>query len=143
MSNDLIKQKSWLQLYWRWILPISILGILAAILFFSLTAGHLGDFGKAYAEPQLYEGAISKAQENEKVTVALGKIKPISKMAIFEGDVEYTNKNVRFALRIEGDHGKAKMDVIAEHVNDVWEYKKITIRIKNPPEKRQIISVLE
>jgi hypothetical protein len=145
MENDLIHQKNWFQRNWKWALPISIVAILAAILFFSLTAGHLGDFGKAYSEPQLFQGALEKAQENEEVKIALGEIEPVSKMAILEGDVNYSdqNRNVKFTVRVEGKNGKALMDGIAERTNNSWEYKAITIRIKNPPEKRQIIEVLK
>jgi len=69
----------------------------------------------------------------------------VSKMAILEGDVNYTNqnRNVQFTVRVEGKNGKALMDGIAERINDSWDYKKITIRVKNPPEKRQTINVLE
>ena len=145
MSNDLIKQRNWLQRNWKWALPTTVVAFLSATLFFSLTSGHLGDFGHAYSDPQLFGGAIIKVQENEKATVVLGEILPVDRMAILEGDVKYTNqnKNVQFSVRIKGANGKAIMDVEAERSNDIWEYKKITIRIKNPPEKRQTISVLE
>jgi len=145
MDNDLIHQKTWFQRNWKWVLPIAIFAILAATLFFSLMAGHLGDFGKAYSEPQLFQGALEKAQENEEVKIAVGEIEPVSKMAILEGEVNYTNqnRNVQFTVRVEGKNGKAFMDGFAERSNDSWEYKKITIRIKNPPEKRQTIDILE
>ncbi len=144
MENDLIKQNSWFQRNWKLVLPISIVAILGTTLFFSLTAGHLGDFGKAYSEPQLFQGALNKAKENEEVKV-LGEIEPVSKMAILEGDVNYTNQgnSVQFTVRIEGKNGKAFMDVIAERVTDSWKYKKITIRIKYPPEKKQTIEILK
>src|SRR5690606_27097276 len=145
MENELIHQKNWFQRNWKWALPISILAILCATLFFSLTGEHLGDFGKAYSDPQLFQGAMEKAQENEEVKRVLGEIEPVSKMAILEGDVNYTNqnRNVQFTVRVEGKNGKALMDGIAERINDSWDYKKITIRVKNPPEKRQTINVLE
>lgn len=145
MSNDLIKPKSWLKRNWKLWLPITILSVLAATLFFSQTSGHLGNFVQAYSDPKLYEDAVAKAQQNEEVTATLGEIEPLSKMAILEGDVEYTNqnKNVRFAVRIVGKLGKARMDVEAMRVNDSWEYKTITVRIKNPQGKIQSISVLE
>lgn len=145
MENELIHQKNWFQRNWQWALPIAIVAILSATLFFSLTARHLGDFGKAYSEPQLFQGALEKAQENAEVKTVLGELEPVSKIAILEGDVNYSNqnRNVQFTVRVEGKNGKALMDGIAERTNDSWEYKKITIRIKNPPEKRQTINVLE
>lgn len=145
MENDLIHQKNWFHRNWKWALPIAIVAILSIILFFSLTGGHLGDFGKAYSNPQLFQGALEKAQENEEVKIALGVIEPVSKMAILEGDVNYSdqNRNVQFTVRVEGNNGKAFMDGIAERTNDSWEYKMIIIRIKNPPENRQTIEVLK
>ncbi len=145
MNNDLIKQQSWFQRNWKWVLPTTIIAILSAILFFSLTSEHLGDFGQAYADPELFEGAIVKVRENEKAKVALGDIKHVDKIAILEGDVKYTTQNtkVQFSIRINGANGKAIMDVKAERTNGIWEYKKITIRVKNPPVKRQTISILE
>lgn len=64
-------------------------------------------------------------------------------MAVLEGDVEYTNQNnnAHFTVRIEGNKGKAKLEGIAMRNNGTWEYKKLTVRIKNPPEKRQTIVV--
>lgn len=145
MENDLIKQRSWFQRNWKLVVPISIVAILGTTLFFSLTAGHLGDFGKAYSDPLLFQGALEKAKENEEVKTVLGVIEPISKMAILEGDVNYTNQgnSVQFTVRIEGKNGKAFMDGIAERITDSWKYKKITIRIKNPPAKKQTIEVLK
>src|SRR5690606_9200883 len=145
MENELIHQKNWFQRNWKWVLPISIVAILSATFFFSLIGEHLGDFGQAYNDSDLFEGALLKVQENEEVTFALGEIEPVSKMAILEGDVNYTNqnRNVQFTVRVEGKNGKALMDGIAERINDSWDYKKITIRVKNPPEKRQTINVLE
>lgn len=143
MTNDLIHQKNWFQRNWKWALPVSVVAILAVTLFFSLTAGHLDDFGKAYAEPQLYDGAVEIAQQNSTVNELLGKIEPVTKMAILEGDIDYTNqnKNVHFSVRIESKEGKARMSVDAERNSDFWEYRKIIIRIKNPSEKRQTILV--
>lgn len=143
MSNDLVKQKNWLQHSWKWMLPLVIISILTFTLFFSMTAGHLGDFTKAYAEPQLFEGAKDIAQQNKKVTELLGKLEPVEKMAILEGDIEYSDENnhVTLSVKIIGATGKATMDVIANLINDAWEYQKIAIRIKNPPKKRQTIRV--
>jgi len=38
--------------------------------------------------------------------------------------------------------GKAKMDIIAERLNDAWQYKTITIRIKSPPSIKQTIQII-
>lgn len=112
-------------------------------LFLSLTADHLSDFGKAYAEPQLYQVALELAQENKEVTALLGKLEPVGKIAILEGDIEYSKENnhVELSVRVIGETGRANMYVIADRRNDMWEYEKIKIRIKNPPENRRTIIV--
>ena len=38
--------------------------------------------------------------------------------------------------------GNWSMDISADRINNVWNYKKINIRIKNPPEKKQTIEIL-
>lgn len=143
MSNELLKRKNWLQLNWKWIVPLAAILVLTFTLFISLTADHLGDFGKAYAEPQLYADALEIAQQNKEVTELLGKLEPVGKMAILEGDIEYTDENshVDLSVRVTGTKGNARMHVIANRINDSWEYEKISIRIKNPPEKQQTIVV--
>lgn len=143
MSNEILKQENWFQRNWKWTLPLVVIVILTFTLFFSLIAGHLGDFGKAYAEPQLYDGALEIAQENKDVTELLGQLEPVGKMAILEGDIEYTDESnhVYLSVRVTGTKGKANMSVIANRINDSWEYQKISIRIKNPPEIRQSIDV--
>lgn len=143
MSNELVKQKNWLQRSWKWMLPLVVVCFLTFTLFLSMTAGHLGDFGKAYAEPHLYQGAVEIAQKNKEVTALLGKLEPVGKIAILEGDIDYSddNSHVELSVRVVGATGKATMYAIANRINNVWEYKEITIQIKNPPENRQKIKV--
>lgn len=143
MSNELLKRKNWLQRNWSWTIPLVVVLILSFSLFFSLTAGHLGDLGKAYAEPQLYAGALEIVQQNKQVTALLGQLEPIGKMAILEGEIDYSNEDcyVDLWVRITGTKGKAGMSVTAKRINNKWEYEKISIRIKNPPEERQNIIV--
>ncbi len=139
----MVNQQSWIKRNWKWLLSLIVLMILSLSLFFTLTAGHLSDFTKAYLEPQLFKGAVELAQKNENVSELLGEIEPINKMAILEGDVVYSNQGnkVEFSVKIDGTNRKARIDVIANKNKNVWEYEKITIRIKNPPENRQTIKV--
>ncbi|GGG47747.1 hypothetical protein [Bizionia arctica] len=61
MNNDLIVQKSWWKQNWKWLVPI--IGIVLLSIFSLLSSGFggvLGDYTKAYADPELYEGAIAK-----------------------------------------------------------------------------------
>jgi hypothetical protein len=46
---------------------------------------------------------------------------------------------VTLSIRIKGSKGKGKMDISAKKNGSEWEYKTITIRIKNPKEEIQIL----
>lgn len=67
----------------------------------------------------------------------------MEKIAILEGEVKYNDDNsqVDLSVRVIGTKGKAKMSVIANRINDNWEYEKISIRIKNPSDKLQTIKI--
>lgn len=145
MNNELIEQKSWWQKNWKWSLPILGGIVLSVIIFF--TSGMDGittDLAQAYTDTALYEKAIEKANANEQVKEVLGEIKPIDKLAILEGQVEYSNgmKTVHSTIRIVGSKGKAKMDIAADRISEAWSYTKINIRIKSPVEKKQTIEII-
>ncbi len=144
MSNELITQKSWWKRNWKWLIPvIGILLITITVFFSSGMNGIATDLVQAYADTELYENALNKAKSDKRVTELLGEIEPIDKLAIAEGEVQYTNENktVNSTIRIVGNKGKARMDISADRINDEWNYTKINIRIKNPPEKKQTIEI--
>ncbi len=145
MKNELVEKKSWWQKNWKWFLPsITAIVVAVVLLFATLTGGNLGNFAQAYSDVELYETALQKASENSKVTEELGELEPLSKLAIIEGEVQYSNNNqlLETTVRVIGTKGKAAMDIVAERLKNSWDYKKITIRIKNPPEKKQTIDVI-
>lgn len=145
MNNEILPHKNWAQRNWRWALLFIVVLVLAISLLFSLTGDHLGDFGQAYADPQLFQGAVDKSQENKEVIYLLGNLKPIDKLAILEGDVEYSNqnKNVSFSVRVKGTKGKAQMSAKAIRNRDAWEYTKITIRVKDSFKNKNVIEVMQ
>lgn len=146
MNNDLIEEKNWWNRNWKWIIPVSILIVISISVFFSSRMdGVATDLVQAYMDTELYENAIIKANSNTKIVELLGEIQPIDNLAILEGEVEYTNNNktVYSSVRIVGTKGKANMDISAERIDDFWNYTKINIPIKSPPEKRQTINLLE
>jgi hypothetical protein len=102
------------------------------------------DLAKAYTDTELYENALEKAKSDIRVTEILGEIQPIDKMAILEGQVEYSNKNntVNSTIRIVGEKGLARMDITADRIKNDWNYTKINIHIKNPPEFKQTLKIL-
>ena len=146
MNNELIEQKSWWKQNWKWFVPISGV-ILISITAFLLSGmgGITTDFAQAYADTELYKNALEKVNTNQKVNELLGEIEPLGKMAILEGQTEYSNDNqtVNSTVRIIGTKGKARMDITAEKLNSEWNYSKINVRIKNPPEKKQTIEIIK
>ncbi|MFH6948216.1 cytochrome c oxidase assembly factor Coa1 family protein [Flavobacterium sp. FlaQc-51] len=85
--------------------------------------------------------AVEKAKTNQRVLKVIGEIEPIDKLAILEGSAIYSNNNnsVNLSIRVNGNKGKGKMDVLAERKGTAWNYKKINIRIKEPKEEIQIL----
>jgi hypothetical protein len=146
MNNELIEQKSWWKRNWKWFLPISGLIVILIVIFFSSgMSGAVTNLAQAYADTELYENALEKVKTDQRATELLGEIEPIDKLAILEGSIGYSddNKTVNSSIRLTGEKLVARMDITATRINNKWNYKKINVRIKNPPEKRQIIEIVK
>ena len=144
MSNELIPEKSWWKRNWNWVVGCLVLLVVAStILFFFFLIGVGADITKAYLETSLYTDALQKAQANNRVSAILGTLQPIDKLAILEGAVTYTDSNQRVSstIRVKGTKGKAKMDIKAQRVQNIWKYNQINIRIKNPSQQIQTIEI--
>ncbi|MDX6180691.1 hypothetical protein SGQ44_00900 [Flavobacterium sp. Fl-77] len=142
MSNELAVKKTWLQNNWKWLLP-TLLGILLYACFFTSTiAEDTTSIIQAYSDTLLYEKAIEKANKNREVLAVIGRIEPIDKLSIMEGNVLYTNHNnsVATTVRIIGVKEIGKIDIIAHKMNKEWHYQKITIRLKK---QKATINVLD
>ncbi|WP_031425414.1 cytochrome c oxidase assembly factor Coa1 family protein [Flavimarina sp. Hel_I_48] len=145
MNDNLIEQKSWWGSNWKWLVPVSgIILFVIAMFFSSGMDGITTDLVQAYADTELYENALEKVKSDKRVTELLGGIKPIDNLAILEGFLEYSNDNktVNSSIRIVGDKGKASLDISADKLNGEWNYTKINVRIKKPPEKKQTIEIV-
>ncbi len=145
MNSELIQQKSWRQRNWKWLVGFTFVTLIALVIFFSSGMNRIAsDLAQAYIDTTLYENAHQKAAANEKVIALLGELKPIDQLAILEGEVKFSDngKTVNTTIRIMGSKGKARMDISAYQLNDEWHYTKINVRIKNPPENKQIIVIL-
>lgn len=146
MSNELIVEKSWFKKNWKWFIPVFLFfPVLIFLLSSSGLGGLLGDYGKAYSDSSLYVIPMEKVKENNRVSEVLGKIEPMGKMAILNGAIHYSedNKSVDSTIKIFGENGKAMLDISAEWINDSWQYNKINVRIKNPPENREVIPIIK
>lgn len=144
LNNEPINQKTWWQRNWKWVVPVCGMLLISIIVFFTSGMGGIAtDFAQAYSDTELYEKAINKAEADPRVQELLGKIQPIDKTAILEGEADYSNNDqtVNSTIRIIGAKGKARMDITAFRKNNEWVYSKINIRIKTPPEKKQTIEI--
>ena len=146
MSNELILEKSWFKRNWKWVVPV--FAFLLAVIFLIASSGlggQFGDYGKAYADSSLYKVPMEKVQSNTRVGEVLGKIEQMGRMAILNGTVHYSddNKMVDSTIKIFGEKGKAMLDISAERRNGAWVYNKINVRIKNPPEKKELIPIIK
>lgn len=142
MENEIITNQNWLKRNWKWFLPT----IFVIILFFTLIAtstskNDLANITQAYAENTLFEKAIEKANTNQRVLETTGKINPIDKLAILEGNTMYSNNNktVKVSVRIKGSKSNGKLDISAHKKGEEWEYNSIIIRIKNPKEEIKVL----
>ena len=141
MNNSTENKNQWNK-NWKWFVPI--LGFLL-ISIFTISWTDIGEttfnIVKAYADPDLVETALNKAQENEEVKELLGALKPIDKMAKLEGSVKYSNNDtsVDISVRVKGSKGKGRMRIVAERNGENWEYKKIVIGIKKLKRTIEII----
>lgn len=138
MGNDLITQKSWWQRNRLWFLPLIVLTVSAAVVFFtSGTTAYMGDLALIHKEPQLYRDAMEQAKGNARVEEALGVLQPVDNLALVEGNVVYSDdkNSVRLTIPVKGSKGKAKLDIAAQREDAVWKYSLIKIRIKQPAEE--------
>ncbi len=136
MNTTLLNKKPWFRRNLKWIFPLFLILITGAYLLLS-GAVAFGDYAKAYADMPLYENALDQAKQNNRVTAVLGDIKPIDKMAVAEGAVQYTEDNTALntTITLKGSKTKGKMDIAAHKTDGQWEYDSIKVRIKETKEE--------
>ncbi|MRH99374.1 hypothetical protein GH721_02415 [Kriegella sp. EG-1] len=104
---------------------------------------------KAYAEPEIAEGALAITQQNSEITALFGELESMGKFDMIEGSVGYseTGDSVAITIKVKGDKKekkiKANMDVLAQKMGGTWEYLSIQVRIKNPIEMKRTIPILK
>jgi len=133
MNNEVSEEKNWMRHNWKWFVPsLVIVVILAMLLVATGSVGGASDLAAAYKDEALYENAVKQSNENNKVIEILGTLEPVDNMAILEGTVKYSDdkQSVNLTVRVKGDKGKAKMDVVASKMGSIWQYNLIKIRVK-------------
>lgn len=139
MNNELIPQKTLWRKPWVWVcltLFLFLIGIGGFIV--ANTNGQTAHFAQAiFGDTALFDMALEKTKEDERTVQVFGELEAIDKMAIVEGDVQYSNNNneVQATVRVKGSKGKGKMDITATRKGDEWEYNKIVLRTQNPEVK--------
>lgn len=140
MDNDLVQKESWIRKNRKWFLAACSLILVLFLLAVNSGKG-VSDMAQAYTENSLYEKAIHQANLNTRILEVIGEIKPVDKLAIIEGNASYADNNnsVALSFRIEGSKGKGKLNISAIKKGTEWEYKKITVRIKNSKEEITVL----
>lgn len=140
MENELTTGKNFSQRNRKWIVVVSILVIIAIGVTVVVMSSGMGNFARAYSDMPLYEEAVNKANANKDVTAAVGNIKPIDRMTIAEGNVQYNADFIASTITVKGTKGKAKMDIAAHKENGIWKYDSIKIRVKEPAQEILVMS---
>ena len=141
--NEVVEHKSWWKRNWKWLTPIlGLFFIVIGLISTSEIGANVSDIVKAYADPDLIDRALLKAQENVEVKQLLGTLNPIDKMAIFEGTTKYSNNDtsIDISVRVKGSKGRGRMRIFADRNVDKWEYKEIVIGIKK---LKKTITIIE
>ena len=144
--SEYSSRRTWWQQNMKWFVPLAGVFILIIGFFtFTMFGDHFNNFAQAYAEDDLVENAVKIAGEDRRVQEVVGEIQPVDKMAVLNGEVSYSKDNnaVEMTFKIKGTKTSAMLNVAAERAGEHWDYHKIDVRIKNPPEKKQTIKVLE
>ncbi|MDR5589070.1 cytochrome c oxidase assembly factor Coa1 family protein [Christiangramia sp. SM2212] len=129
----------------KWIMPLLFTVGLITYLVSSSGMGKVSsDLIQAYADEELYENAIEKANDDVQVKEQLGSIEPIGKMTILNGEVKFSedHKTVTSTIKIKGTKEKGKMDITAHRSGEKWIYDEINIRIVDTLEDTQTIRVI-
>jgi hypothetical protein len=129
----------------KWLIPIMVV---LAIIIYLLSSSGMGkvatDLTQAYAGQDLYKNAIEKANSNQQVIEIIGEIKPIDKMTILNGEVNFSddNQTVNSTIKVIGSKRNGKLDLTAERENESWHYEKINIRIEDSEKKKKTIEII-
>ena len=138
-------KENWLNKNYRWFVPVLTGLVLIVYLISSSNLGKTSqDLAQAYAEQDLYQNAISLSNKNTRVLELIGEIQPIDKMTILNGEVRYFNDNqsVTSTIKVQGNKGKAKLDLSAQRNGDKWMFNELKIRPINSSEEKQSIHIV-
>ncbi|MBC8644385.1 hypothetical protein H9W95_10725 [Flavobacterium lindanitolerans] len=133
--------KNWWKINYKWSLSLAAFIIACLILAYNISRGSFKDVARAYADPTLFQNAITKANENTKVIQVFGTLEPIDNLAILEGNTKYSNDNkaieatVRVIGKSTGQNGH-----FCPKTGSEWTYGLIKLRVAKT---RQEITVIK
>jgi predicted negative regulator of RcsB-dependent stress response len=133
--------KNWWKINYKWSLSLSAFIIACLILAYNISWGSFKDMAQAYADPTLFQNAITKANENTKVIKVFGTLEPIDNLAILEGNTKYTNDNkaIEATVRVIGKKAQGKMDISAQKTGSEWTYGLIKLRVTKTGQEITVI----
>lgn len=142
MDNE-INQESWFRRHRLWVFLLSGLFLVGATVV--AIVSNFSDFAQTAINTGLCNEAIVAANQNNDVVEKLGNLQPVDQMAILEGNAVYSENgnHAEITVRVVGEKGKAKMDIVADKQSGKWNYKTIRIRIKNPSETIEVLNKLK
>ncbi|OJX48888.1 MAG: hypothetical protein BGO88_00355 [Flavobacterium sp. 38-13] len=133
--------KNWWKINYKWSLSLAAFIIACLILAYNISRGSFKDMAQAYADPTLFQNAITKANENTKVIQVFGTLEPIDNLAILEGNTKYTNDNkaIEATVRVIGKKAQGKMDISAQKNGSEWTYGLIKLRVAKTGQEITVI----
>ena len=132
---------TWLNKNYKWLVPVLTIFIIITYLLASSNLGKTStDLAQAYADTELYQEAINKANRNIRVLELIGEIQPVGKMTILNGEVQYLDnaQKVTSTVKVQGSKDNAKLDLSAYRNGDVWVY----LRIDKSGDNAQSIEII-
>lgn len=148
--NTMYRSRPWYKRKRTWFLLVMLLGLGTFIS--SLPAElpvNIVYLVKGYSEPEICEGAFEITKNNPEVVALLGELEPMGSLDMLNGSVQYSKGGDSIAITISIFGAKeikgirSKMDLMAVKMDGNWEYQKVRVRIKQPPELRQKIEILD
>ena len=136
---------TWLNKNYKWLVPVLTIFIIITYLLASSNLGKTStDLAQAYADTELYQEAINKANRNIRVLELIGEIQPVGKMTILNGEVQYLDnaQKVTSTVKVQGSKDNAKLDLSAYRNGDVWVYELINLRIDKSGDNAQSIEII-
>jgi len=136
---------TWLNKNYKWLVPVLTVLIVITYLLASSNLGKTStDLAQAYADKDLYQEAINKANKNTLVLELIGEIQPIGKMTILNGEVRYSDNDqkVTSTVKVQGTKDNAKLDLSAHRNGDAWVYDLLKLRIAKSDENPQNIDII-